>query len=183
MICPSCGIGEVVEKTGPGRRWPHKTIPDLELPSELTIPTCTECGEEWIDDEVAQRIADATERAYAAALAEKAEAAIRSFRRTQFPQRMIERLLGVSHGYFSKILSAEREPSPHLVAALMLLANDPDRIEELRKLWSTKVPEPIRLRLGAVTVANPASAQRPATTGIKDSEIPLVRGKLEGIAA
>jgi len=42
-------------------------------------------------------------------------------------QRRIERLLGLSQGYLSKIRSGVSNPSPMLVGLLHLLASDPER--------------------------------------------------------
>lgn len=50
--------------------------------------------------------------------------------------RKIERLLGLSPGYLSKILHEERIPSAELVSELALLARDPkNRLAELEEFW------------------------------------------------
>lgn len=46
-------------------------------------------------------------------------------------QRSIERLLGLSHGYLSRLGRGAGNPSPALIALLTLLANDPNRFAEL----------------------------------------------------
>jgi hypothetical protein len=105
------------------------------LPSEIEIPTCSNCGEQWIDGETTEAIDRALTDAYRAALLEKAERSIELLR-AQNPQRLMERLLGLSAGYLSKLRNAKSDPSPTLVAALMLLANEPSRFAELEQLWS-----------------------------------------------
>jgi transcriptional regulator with XRE-family HTH domain len=136
----------------------------------VNIPTCTECGEQWIDDETGAAIEAAADEAFRAALLEKADDSIHTLRRHRVQQRALEKLLGVSHGYLSKLRSAERGPSPHLVAALMLLARAPERVEELRSAWSMRVSEPIPLFAGIEslawvggTVHNGATDQSPAS--------------------
>jgi hypothetical protein len=121
-----------------GRRWRFRTIPDLELPADIGIPTCTHCGEQLIDGPTDEAISLGLRRAFRVAVLEKAKRAIETLRETfGHRQRTIERALGLSHGYLSKIVAGEREPSPTLTATLLLLANDAGRLEELRGLWST----------------------------------------------
>jgi hypothetical protein len=159
-------------------------IPDLELPRETAIPTCSHCGEQWIDDETGEAIGKAAEKAFRAALLEKADEAIHILRSTRYPQRVVEKLLGVSAGYFSKVRGADRDPSPHLVAALMLLANDPGRVEELRVLWSTDTHLPVvwhsdlapfALSFGSVpsVLANPAAANTPLAVSQEPATEPI----------
>jgi hypothetical protein len=140
-------------------------IPDLELPEDLDIPTCTNCGEEWVDEEAAKKIDAAAERAYKQALLSKAERAIAAIKGTGVAQRDLERLLGLSAGYLSKLRAGERDTSAHLVAALMLLAKDPARVVDLREGWSMQgaaaiqcavVPKPITF----ATLMNQTSSAR-----------------------
>jgi hypothetical protein len=57
----------------------------------------------------------------------------------------LEILLGLSLGYLSRLLGGTANPSPHLVAALLLLAKDPEqRLAELRRGWA----EPFSLATG-----------------------------------
>lgn len=137
FICPTCNKGEVREVARAGRRMHFRNIPDLEVPESVTIPTCSEpeCGEEWTDREVAARVDEAMKVAYQAALTGKAEEAISSLKKRKVPQRDLERLLGLSAGYLSKLKQGKETTAP-LVAVLMLLASDPRRVDELRSLWS-----------------------------------------------
>jgi transcriptional regulator with XRE-family HTH domain len=143
FICPTCNKGEVKDTARAGRRMHFRNIPDLEIPADIAIPTCThpECGEEWIDGAVAARVDEAMKTAYQAALTTKAEEAISKLKK-KAPQRDLERLLGLSAGYLSKLKHGKETTAP-LVAALMLLASDPRRIDDLRTLWSVQPhPEP-----------------------------------------
>ncbi len=131
--CP-CNKGEVREVARPGRRTHFRNIPDLEIPADVSIPTCSACGEEWIDEEVAARLDDAMEDVYRAAVAAKVEGAIRDLKPV-IAQRDLEELLDLSGGYISKVKSG-KETSVSLVSALMMLAESPaQRVEELRNRW------------------------------------------------
>lgn len=175
MICPECGIGEVVPVSDPKRTWPHRTIPDLRLPSSVQIPTCSHCGEQWIDDATGRLISEAAERAFKDALQSKAEAAIQALQSAGHSQRALERLLGLSQGYMSKLTGADRDPSPTLVAALMLLADAPIRVARLREMWRVEraamIPKSVR-PIAARTLAN-SSESGPVGTSIRSAEVPV----------
>lgn len=132
--CPECGHGTVRPARVSGRHWPFRTIRNLILPDEVEIPTCSSCGEYWVDEETADKIQAALEPVYQAELTKRAGAAI-DVLRASHAQRALERVIGVSAGYLSKLRSG-KESSPSLVALLMLLAASPERVEELRGLWS-----------------------------------------------
>ncbi len=53
--CPSCHGGVLVERARAGRRVPFHGV-DVELPSDLAIPTCDRCGAESLDEETAARL-------------------------------------------------------------------------------------------------------------------------------
>jgi hypothetical protein len=115
---------------------PYRTIPDLAVPEELAIPTCNRCGEEWLDAVASARVEEALRRAYQAELWRKVEDSLRRLADAGMTQQELERILGLSVGYISK-LKGGKETSPQLVATLMLLASEPQaRMAELRGLWS-----------------------------------------------
>jgi transcriptional regulator with XRE-family HTH domain len=146
--CPTCNRGEIVMAKGPGRRMRYRHIPDLEIPEELELPTCSACGERWLDADATRRLECALESAYRTALARKAEQAIEALR-PHVAQRELERLLGVSAGLLSKLKNGKETSGP-MVAVLMLLAEKPHRVEALQRLWAL-APEqavigPLRIR-------------------------------------
>jgi hypothetical protein len=54
----------------------------------------------------------------------------------------LERLLGLSRGYLSRLRDAQRDPSAGLVALLTLLAKKPkSRVAELRRSWQASASE------------------------------------------
>lgn len=139
FTCPQCNRGEIESRPGPHRRMAWRHIPDLALPEALELPTCSACGELWLDAKATRRVQEALEAEYRRQLTLKAERALDSLR-AHLPQRDLERLLGVSAGWLSKVRNG-REPSAPMSALLMLLAERPERVEELRRLWSAH-PEP-----------------------------------------
>lgn len=61
--CPSCGSGVLVDVARAGRFVPFRGA-DVELPSDLAIPTCDRCGAESLDPETAARLDALLFRAY-----------------------------------------------------------------------------------------------------------------------
>ena len=177
MNCPECGIGEVLPLADAQQTWPHRTIPDLRLPDSVRIPTCNHCGEQWIDDVTSRQISDAAERAFKDALQRKAETAIEALQSAGHSQRALERLLGVSQGYLSKLAGADRDPSPPLVAILMLLAEAPIRVARLREMWRVQAPAMLTssvrsLRFAVQTLPN-TSESAPVNSSIRSAEVPV----------
>jgi hypothetical protein len=113
---------------------PYQQMGDLELPSDLQIPTCDGCGADFIDRRTAKRVDAALEAAYQRAVSERARLDVETIARSM-PQRDLERLIGVSVGYLSKIKSGKEISGP-LASLLGLLASDSRRLDELRRLWA-----------------------------------------------
>jgi hypothetical protein len=130
--CPEDG-GEVRPVKVAGRLYRHYTML-LELPEDIAVPTCARCGSEYVDRELGARIDKALAARYRDAPIGKAQNALESLS-TEVRQNRLEALVGVSHGYLSKLRNGDKEPSPHMVALLKLLANDPHRIVELEDAW------------------------------------------------
>lgn len=166
FTCPTCNKGEVQEVARAGRRMHFRTIPDLEIPAYVAIPTCSneECGEEWIDRATAARIDAEMEVAFKAASSSKLEEAITKLKKV-IAQRDLESLLDLSGGYLSK-LKKGKEASPQLVSHLGLLAVDPkQRLAELRAFWRM---EPIPAPASEV-------AQEPVPFTVLETPLPVYR--------
>ncbi|MFN7132039.1 MAG: hypothetical protein ACK4N5_08145 [Myxococcales bacterium] len=132
--CPACGEGTVAERQYRGRRMPYRHIPDLEVPEQVAIPECDACHEQFIGGPVVAALDEALAAQYARALRAKAETAIGELKK-RVTQRELESLLGLSAGYLSKV-KGDSTPSAVLVAALLLLAEDPARVDELERGWA-----------------------------------------------
>ena len=134
--CAECGEGTVRPLAKAGRKTRHKTM-TLELPSGIEVPTCDRCGAEWYDDTTAREVDDALEGIYRRELRDRVRAAI-DILTEHASQRQMERILGLSHGYLSKLRNGACDPSPELVGNLALLAHDPEkRLRELGEFWGT----------------------------------------------
>lgn len=145
-LCPACEAGHLRPTAKAGRRMPVRQIPDLEIPRDLPVPTCDACHAEILGDKDLARLGAAMEAEFKRALGVKAEVAIRDLGGV-INQRELERLIGVSAGYVSKVKNGQTEPSGPLTALLMLLARDTRRIAELRDAWSIR---PVSIAQGTI---------------------------------
>jgi hypothetical protein len=135
--CYECGQGTIQPLAVAGRIMAYKTLRDLEVPATLEIPTCDNCGSEWINDTVAEAIDEVMEPVYRAELAAMAKRAIEAIGLV-IQQKELEQVLGLSAGYISKIKQGERQPNPDLVATLCSIATHPERrLKEIRDAWDT----------------------------------------------
>jgi len=175
-ICPACNKGSIVDLKKPGRRTPYRNIPDLEIPAELAIPTCDHCGEEWVDAATSARLDDALKEAYQSVLPAKVENALRQLTEAGVTQQELERLLGLSVGYLSKLKSG-KETSTQLIGMLMMLAAEPSvRVDELRELWRTTTSSP---QVVETKVTEQGSSMRMVITDVLPS-IPAKNVSLSG---
>jgi hypothetical protein len=49
--CHSCQVGEIVPTRAKGRIYFC-----VEIPEEIEIPTCNQCGAEWLNEKIAEEI-------------------------------------------------------------------------------------------------------------------------------
>ncbi len=135
--CPTCGKGEVRPVAQSGRKARYKNMAALPLPDDLAIPTCSTCGEEWIDRVTADAIDVALEHEYQERLRLLAVGSLEKLSANRVTLRRLERILGLSHGYLSKIRSGASRPSAALVSCLYLLASDPEcRLREMEESFA-----------------------------------------------
>ena len=138
--CRECGEGTVRPLAKADRRMPFRNMSALAVPSDLAIPTCDNCGNEWIDGETAAAIDAALESAYSDELHKRLNVALEQILKlADMPQRRIEQLLGLSAGYLSRLRGRRGEASAQVVSVLALVAQDPARrLKELDQLWASK---------------------------------------------
>ncbi len=137
MRCPVCGQGDVRPLARVGRTARYKNMAALPLPDDLEIPTCSTCGEEWIDRATALAVDTALEPEYQDRLWRLAVADLDKLAMRHVTQRRLEEILGLSHGYLSKIRSGASRPSVALVSCLHLLATDPEgRLLEMEETFA-----------------------------------------------
>ena len=138
--CVKCGLGTIERAGGKNRTSAYKHIPDLPISDEIQVPTCTNCGSRYVNRATAVALDAALEASYRTTVSDKTREAIRHLCLT-YRKLELEALLGLSAGYLSKLVGEGNQPSPQIAACLMLLANDPGRVEELRRSWRIGLPE------------------------------------------
>ena len=137
--CRECGEGTIRLVARPGRTWRYKRLL-LDVPEDFEIPTCDRCGEEWLEADRAEALDDILRDQYAERLAQLFEQAI-SVLSQHRSQRALERLLGLSQGYLSKVLSRKKVPSEPLVTEVVLIAKSPKtRLREVEETWGNVPP-------------------------------------------
>lgn len=131
MKCYACFEGEVVPTTAAGRRSRHKAIQNLPVPDDLAIPTCNHCGEQWISPADAKRIDAALEVVYRQELLARVRAVLPDPKDAD----RIERDLGLSRGYLSRLRTGRKIPSEPLVAILALIHQQPSVLKRVEAMW------------------------------------------------
>ena len=133
--CRECGQGTIRLVATPGRTWRYKRF-ILDVPADFEIPTCDHCGEEWLEADRADELDNVLHGQYVERLTARFDQAIAVLRQYR-SQRVLERLLGLSQGYLSKLISRTSVPSEQLVTEVVLIANSPDdRLREVEAVWN-----------------------------------------------
>jgi hypothetical protein len=138
--CPSCERGTLTNRGGRGRRFPHRIFRELELPEDVELPTCDNCGKIIFNPKIAAAFDEGMSRAYQSQLSQLISEALSKLTPAFMTQQDLERALGLSRGYISK-LKGGKESSAVIAGLLGLLAVDPQaRLTELEELWAGKRP-------------------------------------------
>jgi NMD protein affecting ribosome stability and mRNA decay len=124
--CGQCGERSVVGVASRGRLTTFRNL-ELEIPAHVVIPTCANCGAEWIDESAAKALDVALEGAYESKLRKRFEVALERTLNEEGSQARVERILGISPGYLSKLKHGKRNPSAEMVSALALVSANPKR--------------------------------------------------------
>ena len=113
---------------------------ELPIPSDFSIATCGSCGAENLDEKTAAELSDVMAEVFADELRRRIHDAVAKI--SQFTsQRQLEKSLGLSHGYLSRLYRRKGTPSSVLVALLTLLAHEPrQRLRELEQDWDDPYP-------------------------------------------
>lgn len=130
--CPCCGGAKLVATCRPGRAIRYRNTA-LTLPPDLPRPSCKRCKYEDLSPATLPR--ELIERLYRDSLRERARLAIAQLRLYR-PQKRLELLANLSHGYLSRLGAGAGVPSAALVSLLALLAAHPDLIDELEAFWT-----------------------------------------------
>ena len=120
--CSRCSSGVVRSYARPGRTLPYKNS-TAAIPADFGIPTCRTCSAEFLSGPLLDSLSARLQTDYELGLRKRAAAAIHQVTNT-LSQRELERLLGLSQGYVSRLLTGMANPSAALVSLLALLADD-----------------------------------------------------------
>ena len=131
MKCYGCFEGEVVATAKAGQTLRYKAIQKLPVPEDLVVPTCNRCGEQWISPADAKRIDAALEVVYRQELLARVRAVLPDPKNAD----RIERDLGLSRGYLSRLRTGRKIPSEPLVAILALIHQEPSVLKRVEAMW------------------------------------------------
>jgi len=134
--CIHCGAKSVRARKGAGRTIPYRTMPTMELPVDLEIPSCGRCMRFFLEQMDAAPLSTALRERFLSSLRTRTRIAIDHLSE-HVSQRRLECLLGLSQGYLCRLHAGAGNPSPELVCHLALLCQDPEaRLAELERFWS-----------------------------------------------
>lgn len=134
-VCEGCRLGLKMRPAGPGQTVRYRNLGGVPLPPEVSVPTCPRCLVRVLDADTAERLAPLLHQAYEEELRRRVRESIDVLMQHK-SQRGLERLLGLSQGYLSRLRAGTGTPSAELVSHLALLAHDPiARLGELEGYW------------------------------------------------
>lgn len=115
---------------------PYRNLAALALPADMALPACSRCGTLHLDAQTRARLAPILAAAYQGTLRQRVRHAMDTLA-PHISQRRLERLLGLSQGYLSRLRAGAGTPSPSLVSHFALLALNPKtRLRELERYWA-----------------------------------------------
>ena len=119
---------------------PYRMLSELEIPPDFAIPTCGSCGAADLDEETAAHLSDAIAEMFGNELRRRIRSAVAKVCQVT-SQRQLEKRLGLSQGYLSRLYQTKATPSATLVALLTLLAHAPrQRLREIDQDWAEPYP-------------------------------------------
>ena len=119
--CVHCGAKSIRDRTGAGRTIPYRTMPAMELPADLPIPSCGRCKQIFLDRVDAAALSEVLQQHFLSSLRTRLRIAIDTLAQ-HISQRKLESLLGISQGYLCRLRAGVGNPSPELVSHLALLS-------------------------------------------------------------
>ena len=133
--CAECGKGIVRPVATAGRQAKYRTL-TLPVPAELEIPTCGQCGTEWISDSVARRLDGALEKEFRVRMRDLVTVSLARLSKHSISKAYVERVLGLSQGYLSHLTTTgDKTPSEALALNLVYFAQNPQRLRSSEALW------------------------------------------------
>jgi len=133
--CVECDSGIVRPVAAPGRQARHRTLTQ-PVPADLEIPTCGNCGTEWIGDSVARKLDAALEKEFRVRMRDLVTVSLARLSKHSISKAHVERVLGLSQGYLSHLTTTgDKTPSEALALNLVHFAQNPQRLRSSEALW------------------------------------------------
>ena len=152
FIC-RCQLGERVYRQEAGCFVSYRNV-RMPIPTDISVQRCSRCRREYLDAKDAASLAAVFKEAYERDLKARVRSAINAVTKV-VSQRRLEKLLGLSQGYLSRLRAGAGNPSPELVTNLSQIARDPKvRLQEIEGYW-----------------ASPASVELPSSTASVDVQL------------
>ena len=125
--CLSCREDAVALQNMKGRTFDLRDEDDLVFDEELYLPACRKCGELYMRGLALRRFSAVLERLHAARKREAIESFVAVIDRefADVPRQNWEDVLGISHGYLSRLLKGTRNLSTPLEVLMRGVALEP----------------------------------------------------------
>lgn len=124
-ICKSCCEGEYVEQNLRGKKRPYREKKQVEIQVDIKLPVCQNCGNIKLDKKGRQKLDRALEQAYEQERKQRQTKIIEKLEALDIPQAKVERILGLSRGYLSKVKRQKRVIKTSLLKQLEAMAARP----------------------------------------------------------
>lgn len=126
IACYFCGEGTIAPRNLRGAMLQYRDEREIPVEGDVFVPTCDVCGESLMDDDIARELDAVLEPAYRRLRGERVrEELSQVLEALEITQADLERLLGLSPGYVSKLLKGKRVAETPLYRFVHLLNANP----------------------------------------------------------
>jgi transcriptional regulator with XRE-family HTH domain len=145
-VCRTCGQGLIAPRNARGTTLAFRDEPIVPLTEDIVIPICSNCGEMRLNESLAEALDAVLERSYGELRRSQATVEIsRALAALHASQSELERMLGLSAGYVSKLLRGEKITSATVIRFLHVLNAHPrenlDALAEVAPVDSIRIKE------------------------------------------
>jgi hypothetical protein len=124
--CFSCGVGTIALRNARGQVVGYKDERAVEIDRDVEVLLCDHCGEMLLNADSAARLDAVLEPGYRRLRVRRVLEEVAGIRAAlDISQRDLERLIGVSDGYISKLRHGRRVPDATTLRLLHLINADP----------------------------------------------------------
>lgn len=137
--CFSCDEGTIARRNARGQIIGYRDEREVPIEADVIVHLCDHCGEMLLNADAAARLDAVLEPSYRRLKVRRVMEAVEGIRAAlDISQRDLERLIGVSDGYISKLLHGRRVPDATTLRLLHLIHADPHaavrRISEIAEI-------------------------------------------------